>query len=362
MRTFLMILVFLGLFTILFANPIAEGPYISELYWDGENWQIELYNQGVEECTLDNCALSTSSGMSEFFNGIEFYDLIVVSIEDLLSPLEINLETDTLITYYDWGNGFQEIDFFIFYPTGYWNYSVNGPEAGQSLRRYEPMMEYGFILKDASPTVGEQNDLEGCTGIFQGYVYDIDGNPLNNAEIKFYRNNPILENIFPYLHTNEQGYFSGEIYAKNYEVSACYYNWALIDTFLTVEPDTTTYCEFYLDYTSVEDKEISSREISLSNYPNPFYLSSSGNAQTTISFSTTNLHENARIVIYNQKGQKVIVLECINCVNEKATQSLYSIKWNGRDENGKLVNSGVCFYTLEIDGKEAASNKMIVLR
>ena len=356
MKTFLIISVFLFCITNLIGNPILEGPYFNELYWDGENWQLELYNVLDEELTLDNCALSTTSGMSEFNDGIEFDELVVISNEDLQNPLEINLEGDTLISYYDWGEGFEEVDSFIFNPTGYWSGCVNGPEAGQSLRRYEPLMDFRFIIKDATPTLGEWGSLEGCTGAFQGYVYDANGNPLNNAEIKFYRNNPVLENIFPYLHTNEQGYFSEELYAKNYEVSACYYSLALIDTFLTIEPDSTTYCEFCLDYTSAENKEISYSEFSLSNYPNPFYPNQTGN--TTISFTSAGNIKEATITIYNQRGQKVRTLECINRVNAKETETI----WNGRDEKGKLVNSGVYLYTLEIDKREIASNKMIVLR
>ncbi len=47
---------------------------------------------------------------------------------------------------------------------------------------------------------------------------------------------------------------------------------------------------FYYDQTN------SSENYELNSYPNPF------NSSTTISFETTNLHENTRIDIYNIKG------------------------------------------------------------
>ena len=78
----------------------------------------------------------------------------------------------------------------------------------------------------------------------------------------------------------------------------------------------------------------------ITNYPNPFSNS------TTISFETTNSHEQARIDIYNLKGQKMRTSECINCVDAEATQSLHSIIRNGNDFNGNEVSSGICSMTL----------------
>jgi len=47
---------------------------------------------------------------------------------------------------------------------------------------------------------------------------------------------------------------------------------------------------------------------------------------------------------------------------QKRRSRFSHINWDGKDGNGKFVNSGVYFYTLKMDGKEVASNKMIVLR
>ncbi|MCD4819999.1 MAG: right-handed parallel beta-helix repeat-containing protein [Candidatus Cloacimonetes bacterium] len=94
----------------------------------------------------------------------------------------------------------------------------------------------------------------------------------------------------------------------------------------------------------------------LSNYPNPF------NPETTFSFETTNLPELARIEIFNLKGQKIRALECINHVNVKAIKLLYSIYWDGNDETGNQVSSGVYFYKLNIDGKTKAIRKCLLVR
>ena len=91
------------------------------------------------------------------------------------------------------------------------------------------------------------------------------------------------------------------------------------------------------------------------NYPNPFYSS------TIISFFTAENGENTEILIYNLKGQKVKTLECINSFDTKATESLYHITWNGKDENNKQVASGIYFYKLKT-GKYSQTKKMILMR
>ncbi len=86
------------------------------------------------------------------------------------------------------------------------------------------------------------------------------------------------------------------------------------------------------------------------NYPNPF------NPETTISFSTTESTENTELIIYNLKGQKVKVL-----VNEKLSAGQHSVVWNGKDDSGKSVSSGIYFYKMKA-GSYTATRKMILLR
>jgi len=101
-------------------------------------------------------------------------------------------------------------------------------------------------------------------------------------------------------------------------------------------------------YVSAEINQVIKPDYVLQNYPNPF------NPSTTISFETTNLHENARIDILNLKGQKIRQYSIVN------NQS--SISWNGTDSNNKSVSSGIYFYKLIIDEKAVASNKMLLIK
>jgi len=89
----------------------------------------------------------------------------------------------------------------------------------------------------------------------------------------------------------------------------------------------------------------------LQNYPNPF------NPTTIIKFSTTVSTENVELVIYNLKGQKVQTL-----VNETIPAGEHSVFWNGKDEYGNSVSSGLYFYKLIINNKTEAVKKCLLLK
>ncbi len=102
------------------------------------------------------------------------------------------------------------------------------------------------------------------------------------------------------------------------------------------------------NYQTETKSELLIKNFELSNYPNPF------NPSTTISFSlTTENSENAELIIYNLKGQKIRQYSILD------NQS--SIIWNGRDENRNTVSSGVYLYKLK-SGKYTASKKMILMK
>ena len=112
---------------------------------------------------------------------------------------------------------------------------------------------------------------------------------------------------------------------------------------------------------SADEETISEGPILLGNYPNPF------RNFTTISFSISNeqnkQNEQNIISIYNIKGQKIRTLECINQVDAKATKSLYSITWDGKDNFGKSVHSGIYFFKIKgKDDKFTSVKKMVLMK
>lgn len=111
------------------------------------------------------------------------------------------------------------------------------------------------------------------------------------------------------------------------------------------------------NFTITNENEVETLRYSLSNYPNPFNSSVTGRSPvTTISFSLPN-DAKVSLVVYNIKGRKIKDLAKDNFEKGK-----HNITWNGKDETGKTVSSGVYFYSLIADGKTKATNKMILLK
>ena len=110
-----------------------------------------------------------------------------------------------------------------------------------------------------------------------------------------------------------------------------------------------------LDPTSIEDNYIVIPDVlQLSqNFPNPF------NPTTTISFNfTAEDAEDAELIIYNVKGQKIKTFSNLQ-INKSSN---HQIVWNGTDENDKLVSSGIYFYKLNVNNKTQAVKKCLLLK
>jgi hypothetical protein len=86
-----------------------------------------------------------------------------------------------------------------------------------------------------------------------------------------------------------------------------------------------------------------------SNYPNPF------NPETTIAFSVPTAGPTT-VKIYNLKGQIVRTL-----VNEVREAGKHSTVWNGKDDRGNGVASGMYFYSVGNDSK-TVTRKMLLAK
>ena len=85
------------------------------------------------------------------------------------------------------------------------------------------------------------------------------------------------------------------------------------------------------------------------NYPNPFNLS------TTIPFGL-NGYKPVDLSIYNVLGERVRIFQ-----QNTLTPGDYAIEWDGKDELGRIVPSGIYFYRLSV-GEQMKTNKMILVK
>lgn len=100
----------------------------------------------------------------------------------------------------------------------------------------------------------------------------------------------------------------------------------------------------------IEFIDLTNIEFQLSNFPNPF------NPTTTIKFSIQN-DSKVELSIFNIKGQKIKTL-----AQYEFTKGNHSIIWNGDDNFGNSVSSGVYLYKLIVNGKTVAMKKCLLLK
>jgi hypothetical protein len=100
----------------------------------------------------------------------------------------------------------------------------------------------------------------------------------------------------------------------------------------------------------ISDDELLPNEFFVSqNFPNPF------NPSTMIRYQVP-MQSEVQLVVYNMLGQKVRIL-----VNDLAEPGYYQVIWDGRDDAGKQLPSGIYIYNMTA-GKFNQMRKMLFLK
>jgi hypothetical protein len=118
---------------------------------------------------------------------------------------------------------------------------------------------------------------------------------------------------------------------------------------ITVTANQNTTVNFDMNYVANEDEIVPITVTALKgNYPNPF------NPETTINYELKDA-TNVRLNVYNSKGQLVRTL-----VNADQAAGAYRLVFNGRDDNGKPLSSGIYLYRFTA-GAYHSSRKMMLM-
>tara|TARA_A100001234_G_scaffold117176_1_gene102816 strand:- start:280 stop:882 length:603 start_codon:yes stop_codon:yes gene_type:complete len=100
----------------------------------------------------------------------------------------------------------------------------------------------------------------------------------------------------------------------------------------------------------IGDKDMIANEFALhGNYPNPF------NPSTAIRFNV-DIQSHVSVKVFNLVGKEVRTLQ-----NNALNSGFYSVTWNGKDNYGKDVPSGMYLYNIESNGR-ILSGKMLLLK
>lgn len=131
-----------------------------------------------------------------------------------------------------------------------------------------------------------------------------------------------------------------------YYVTACYSNGAMwnVESFIS-EKDSGK----RRGIVGIDDGISVPREFFLAqNYPNPF------NPTTTISYGLPHA-SHVKLDIFNIMGQKTITL-----IDANQSAGVKKVIWDGRDQNGKQVASGMYFYRLQSGEKEVVRKMSLI--
>jgi hypothetical protein len=90
-------------------------------------------------------------------------------------------------------------------------------------------------------------------------------------------------------------------------------------------------------------------QFGLINHPNPF------NPTTEISFNLPT-SGNVTLEVFNVTGQRIATL-----IDEQLAAGVHATQWNGRNESGQSVSSGIYFYRLTVDDL-AETRKMMLMK
>lgn len=107
--------------------------------------------------------------------------------------------------------------------------------------------------------------------------------------------------------------------------------------------------DYIVDVNDERETEIPKNYGLTQNYPNPF------NSQTNIEFQVPN-QSIIKLEIYDILGQKIITL-----INQEKYPGSYSVNWNGKNEFGDSVNSGIYFIKFSSDNF-SDTKKMTLLK
>ena len=210
---------------------------------------------------------------------------------------------------------------------------------------YEEKADYEAIcIENIDPSIQEVAVFEGnvCVGasvvesnIVTILTYTSEANR-NELPLTFqiYNGNRNIEKIKEYFVYNNQ--------TKEFSLS-----------YITGREKTSSLIRFNND---TEDTIDIYNEYLLLNYPNPFVIGSSSQGNTTtIKFNISN-PQLVSLSIFNIKGEKIVTL-----LNGQVEAGLNQIDWNGEDNNGKYVATGIYLYKLKTE-HQILSKKMLILK
>ncbi len=233
-----------------------------------------------------------------------------------------------------------------------YKYSIDDFGTSRLLRNYIPKMDFTYSqlslpveMSSYNANVIENNQVkiewhtESETNTSGYYIYHSDSDDLSEAE---------KIPCFISAKNSEQG--NDYLFVDN-EVSGCLTRFYWIES-LDFSGESEFFGPMYVEINNANDNSPSYQydDGIKSIYPNPF------NNSTRIALQNKSASK-SKLTIYNIKGQLVRSFQDIDFKKEDS----YSCLWNGHDNQGKKVSSGVYWAKASINGK-SYQKKIVLLK
>ncbi|MCK4427032.1 MAG: carboxypeptidase regulatory-like domain-containing protein [candidate division Zixibacteria bacterium] len=335
--------------------------YVDEYYDDKSGW-----------ATADPVPV-TEGGIS---SAIDFTLSLGGSIEGNISSAvkePLDLDSITVVGYFasnpEWFSfGFTDDygDYSLMgLRTGYWKILVYG-DTSYAFEWYNDKDTWAdadsveVTAPDAVPDIDCSLEVGGS---ISGHVYDLGGFPLSGCDVEAYQGSPYQWGMVAKWGTTsaDGSYKIGGLRTGDYYVMAfteCHGIWyddqtnpEEADSVHVTMPSDHSGIDFYLTTAVETEDEIAQRPAEFElhqNYPNPF------NPGTRIEY-TLRKRGHVTLHIYNVLGEKVKTL-----LDQAQPAGFYQINWDGKNDSGKPVSSGLYFYKLEVDGFSQAKRMLLL--
>ncbi|MFO7659775.1 MAG: carboxypeptidase regulatory-like domain-containing protein, partial [Candidatus Cloacimonadaceae bacterium] len=188
-------------------------------------------------------------------------------------------------------------------------------------------------------------DADGPSNL-SGVITDSSNQALSNVIVLLANSQ---NQLIGFARTDSEGnYYISNVPTDSYTVSAVKLGFA------TATQDVYLIGNDYLNLslmapTANDDSVVPALVSKVSNYPNPF------NPNTTISLALAK-DSNVTVKIYNVKGQVIK-----NLLDSKVKAGSHTLQWDGTDDNGSPVSSGIYMVKLQGEGF-ATSRKMTLMK
>jgi len=308
--------VFICIFIFLFCvSLIAQDSVVvySTDYLDGEI----MYSENGDFYTMSTISLGFITG-----DWIQYtsYDRGYISFNLPLLLFNDNTEIDSAEVGVYLYNGQSNI--------GDYSYPIWDVPGGDTLYCIMDLIDYGPSLDTLDWTAGDMGDPQTIVcniGVLCSYF---------NIGFQKMR-------VGPYIETLVQEDYERCQFRVRFPINTDYDNhWDFLCFYASDigidYPEKRPYLKifYHINAPVSDDQNCKKGESTITCFPNPF------SSSTTISFFNTNPSKNAQIKIYNVKGQLVRNLPIVTSPSRSI-----EIIWDGKDENGNEVKSGVYFYT-----------------